>query len=55
MKARGMQGAALEVDAENTSNALHLYESCGYRIEHRWDMYRKELLEERENVGRKNN
>jgi len=43
MKARGMQAAALEVDTENTTNALHLYESCGYKAVRRWDLYRKEL------------
>jgi len=43
MKARCMQAAALEVDTENTTNALHLYESCGYKAVRRWDLYRKEL------------
>lgn len=43
MKARGIQAAALEVDTENTSNALHLYESCGYKAVRRWDLHRKEL------------
>jgi mycothiol synthase len=43
MKARGMQGAALEVDAENPNKALHLYESCGYRTRRRWDLHRKAL------------
>ena len=43
MKARGIPAAALEVDAENTSNALHLYESCGYKTVRRWDLHRKEL------------
>jgi len=43
LKARGMQGAALEVDVDNPNKALHLYESCGYRTERRWDMHRKEL------------
>ena len=43
MKVRGIQAAALEVDTENTSNALHLYESCGYKAVSRWDLYRKEL------------
>jgi GNAT superfamily N-acetyltransferase len=43
MKARGIQAAALEVDSENTSNALHLYEGCGYKTVRRWDLHRKEL------------
>jgi GNAT superfamily N-acetyltransferase len=43
MKARGIRAAALEVDTENTSNALHLYESCGYKTVRRWDLHRKEL------------
>lgn len=43
MKARGMHGAALEVDTENTTNALHLYENCGYKAVRRWDLHRKEL------------
>lgn len=43
MKSRGIQAAALEVDTENTSNALHLYESCGYKTVRRWDLYRKQL------------
>jgi mycothiol synthase len=43
MKARGIQAAALEVDTENTSNALRLYESCGYKTVRRWDLHRKEL------------
>lgn len=43
MQARGIQAAALEVDTENPTKALHLYESCGYRAERRWDLYRKEL------------
>lgn len=43
MKARGIEAAALEVDTENPNQALHLYESCGYRAERRWDLYRKDL------------
>ncbi len=43
MRARGMQCAALEVDTENPNQALHVYQSCGYRSERRWDLYRKEL------------
>jgi ribosomal protein S18 acetylase RimI-like enzyme len=43
MKMHGMQVAALDVDAENTSNALHLYQRCGYKTERRWDLHRKEL------------
>lgn len=43
MRARGIQAAALEVDTENPNQALHLYESCGYRAERRWDLYRKDL------------
>jgi mycothiol synthase len=42
-KARGMQFAVLGVDAENPNEALHLYESNGYKIVSRTDIFRKEL------------
>ena len=47
MKVRGLLAAALEVDAENPNKALHLYESSGYQIVRRWDLYRKELIGEK--------
>jgi len=43
MKKRGVQVTTLEVDAQNPNQALHLYESCGYQIKVRRDLYRKEL------------
>jgi mycothiol synthase len=43
LKERGMTEAGLGVDAENTSGALHLYESMGYRVVKRSTIYRKPL------------
>lgn len=43
MQARGLDAAALEVDTENPNQALHLYESCGFQTDQRWDLYRKQL------------
>ena len=43
MKGGGIQVASLEVDAQNPNQALHLYESCGYQIKVRRDLYRKAL------------
>jgi ribosomal protein S18 acetylase RimI-like enzyme len=43
LKSRGLTEAALGVDAENTSGALHVYESLGFR-RYRTDIcYRKAL------------
>ena len=41
LKERGMDHAALGVDAENTSGATHLYEKMGYRVVSRGTIYRK--------------
>jgi mycothiol synthase len=41
IKERGMDHAALGVDAENTSGATHLYEKMGYRVVERGTIYRK--------------
>ncbi len=41
LKERGMMEAGLGVDAENTSGALQLYESMGYRVVKRSTIYRK--------------
>jgi mycothiol synthase len=43
LKERGMTEAALGVDAENISGALHLYESMGYRVIKTSTIYRKPL------------
>jgi mycothiol synthase len=43
LRARGMTEAALGVDTENTSGALHVYESCGFRPVSRSATYRKPL------------
>jgi mycothiol synthase len=43
IKERGMTEAGLGVDAENTSGALHLYQSMGYRVEKKSTIYRKPL------------
>ena len=43
LRARGMTEAALGVDTENTSGALHLYESCGFVPVSRQGTYRKPL------------
>jgi ribosomal protein S18 acetylase RimI-like enzyme len=45
IKARGMTEAALGVDAENLSGALHLYEGMGYRVVRRSTIYRKPVSE----------
>jgi ribosomal protein S18 acetylase RimI-like enzyme len=44
LKERGMDHAALGVDAENISGALKLYESCGYQTVKRSSIYRKVML-----------
>jgi ribosomal protein S18 acetylase RimI-like enzyme len=41
LKERGMDHAALGVDAENTSGATHLYEKMGFRVVSRGTIYRK--------------
>jgi mycothiol synthase len=41
LKERGMEHAALGVDAENTSGATHLYEKMGFRVVSRGTIYRK--------------
>jgi mycothiol synthase len=41
LRARGMTEAALAVDGENTSGALRVYESCGFRPVNRSVTYRK--------------
>jgi len=43
LKERGMTEAALGVDAENPSGALHLYETLGFRVEKRVVFYRKPM------------
>jgi ribosomal protein S18 acetylase RimI-like enzyme len=43
LRARGMTEAALGVDTENTSGALRVYESCGFRPVSRNTTYRKPL------------
>ena len=43
LRARGMREAALGVDTENTSGALRVYESCGFRPVSRSATYRKPL------------
>ena len=43
LKNQGMTEAALSVDAENISGALHLYESMGFRTVKRHAIYRKPL------------
>lgn len=43
LKERGMTEAALGVDAENISGALHIYESMGYRVTKSSTIYRKPL------------
>jgi mycothiol synthase len=45
LRARGMTDAALGVDTENTSGALRVYESCGFRPVSRLTRYRKRLLD----------
>ncbi len=41
LRDRGMEIAALGVDAENPTGALRLYESFGFRPRRRWVFYRK--------------
>jgi len=41
LKERGMDHAALRVDAENISGATHLYEKMGFRVVSRGTIYRK--------------
>lgn len=43
LKARGMTEAALGVDAENTSGALRVYESVGFRAVSRTTLFRKPI------------
>ena len=43
LRARGMTEAALGVDTENTSGALRVYETCGFRPVSRSTTYRKPL------------
>jgi ribosomal protein S18 acetylase RimI-like enzyme len=45
LRERGMTEAALGVDSENPSGALHLYESCGFAAVSREATYRKPLVE----------
>jgi ribosomal protein S18 acetylase RimI-like enzyme len=44
LKERGMQDAALGVDAESLTGATRLYESVGFRVVRRWHTYRKPFL-----------
>jgi ribosomal protein S18 acetylase RimI-like enzyme len=43
LKERGLTEAALGVDSENISGALHLYESVGFRVVERSTIYRKPM------------
>jgi GNAT superfamily N-acetyltransferase len=43
LKTQGMTEAALGVDAENPSGALHLYEKMGFQIEKKTIFYRKPM------------
>jgi GNAT superfamily N-acetyltransferase len=43
LEEQGMTEAALGVDTENISGALHLYESCGFRPARNGALYRKPL------------
>jgi ribosomal protein S18 acetylase RimI-like enzyme len=43
LKADGAAVAKLNVDAENPTGALRLYESVGFRVAHSWQSYSKEL------------
>ncbi|HSB88646.1 MAG TPA: GNAT family N-acetyltransferase [Anaerolineales bacterium] len=43
LKDRGMTAAALGVDAENPTGALHLYESLGFRPVKQWTYFRRSL------------
>jgi ribosomal protein S18 acetylase RimI-like enzyme len=42
-KNMGFTEAALGVDAENLSGALHLYKRCGYQVVKRESLYRKPI------------
>lgn len=44
LKERGMEEAALGVDAENLTGALHLYESVGFKVVKRQTIFRKPVL-----------
>ncbi len=43
LRERGMQGAYLGVDSENTNRALHLYESCGFEVTSSSTIWRRPL------------
>lgn len=43
LRDRGMQVAALGVDAQNPNGALALYEALGFRPHETWTSYRKAL------------
>ena len=43
LRRRGSERAALNVDGENLTGAVRLYESVGMHVAHRSDSYRKEL------------
>jgi ribosomal protein S18 acetylase RimI-like enzyme len=47
-----MTEAALIVDAENLSGALHLYQKMGFKIENRSGFYRKPLNQLRRYLSR---
>jgi mycothiol synthase len=42
-RARGMTGAALDVDAENLTGAVRVYERAGMHVAKRSDTYEKPL------------
>jgi mycothiol synthase len=42
-RARGARAAGLGVDGENTTGAVRLYESAGMSVEHRHDLYERNL------------
>jgi ribosomal protein S18 acetylase RimI-like enzyme len=43
LKERGMTEAALGVDAENPSRALHLYQKMGFHVQKKMIFYRKPM------------
>ncbi len=43
LKEKGMQEAALGVDTQNLSGALHVYEDMGFRVVRRQSIYRKKM------------
>ncbi|KPV50256.1 hypothetical protein SE17_28035 [Kouleothrix aurantiaca] len=43
LKASGVENARLNVDAENPTGALRLYESVGFSVLHSWQTYEKHL------------